>query len=67
MNATPVPIRHCLSPADSLGTWVRGTSAWAVLELQSSLEVSGNGSDAALLFRVSAPRHLWLEARLGEA
>ena len=47
--ATPVPVEPCPSPADSLGTWVRGTLAWAVLELQSSLELSGNGSDAALL------------------
>ena len=65
--ATPVPVEPCPSPADSLGTWVRGTLAWAVLELQSSLVVSCNGGDAALLIRVSAPRHIWLEVLLGKA
>ena len=55
--ATPVPVEPCPSPADSLGTWVRGTLAWAVLKLHSSLEVPGNGSDAALLLRVSVLRH----------
>jgi hypothetical protein len=47
--------------------WVRGTLVWAVLGLWSSFEAPGNGCDAALLLRVSTPRHSWLEARLGEA
>jgi hypothetical protein len=45
--ATLVPARSCLPPADSLGTWVRGTLASVVLELRSSLKSSGNGCDAA--------------------
>jgi hypothetical protein len=60
MIATPVPARPCLPLDDSVGTrWVRGTLAWAVLELQLSLEVPGN-SVATLLFQVSMPHHSWL-------
>lgn len=44
--------------------WVRGTLAWAVLEMWSSLKASGNGCDAAWWL---TPRHSWLEARLSEA
>jgi hypothetical protein len=62
-----VPLKPCLSPADSLGTLVARYVGLGSPGAETSPGACGKGDVAALLLRVTLPRHSWLDARLGVA